>query len=374
MASAQYLDFGVPWPPSPASSSGSFETFALDGSGDRIAWTFTPEDALTITALAAPIGSRTGTPPTYRISLQGVDASGNPDGVVLGGGSPASATFTPPADATWNNTIQWITLSNSFTVTRGTVYAIVIDHSSGSVDGSNFTTINNGHTNIGARSGNVIAQQYGGASWSKRNIWPVFGYRTASRSYGWPAQTFFSTTFSSDTASGSGGDERGMKFTLPAGWGATFKIRGIRWIGNMSATGKTITATLYTGTTVLQDVTIDSDTAQGTGNYMTFTAMFDESSLTALDFGSSYYVAIKPNETASSLGIFGISVAEAQDRKCFGFGTDSLWAFRTDSGSWDETVTTRVPLIWLILDDITEPSGGGGTIGRGLIDGLLVRA
>jgi hypothetical protein len=371
MASAQYLDFGVPFPPYPGSSSGAFETFALDASGDRIAWTFMPAEAHVITELAVPVGSRTGTPPTYRISLQGVDLStGNPDGTVLGGGSPASATFTPPADTTWNNTIQWITLSNSFTVSRGTMYAIVIDYSSGTVDASNFTTINNGHTNIGARSGNVIAQQYTG-TWSKRNIAPVWGFRTSTQTFGSPIKSFFTTAFSSDTASGSGGDERGMKFTLPAGWGATFKVRGIRWIGNMSAAAKTITATLYTGTTALQDVTIDSDTAQGTGNYMTYTAMFDESSLTALDFGSAYYVAVKPNETASNLGIYGLELAAAQDRECFGL--NSLWAFRTDAGAWDETVTTRAPLMWLILDDITEPAaGGGGTVGHGLTRSLLV--
>lgn len=364
MADAKYFDFGVPWPPSPSSSSAAFETFALDGTGDRVAWTFMPPEDHIITALAVPVGSRTGTPPTYRVSLQGVDlTTGNPDGTVLGGGSPASATFTPPADTTWNGTVQWITLSNSYTVARGTMYAIVIDYSSGTCDASNCTTINNGHQNVGPRYGNVIAQQYNGATWSKRDIAPVYGYRTSTDSYGNPVANFFTSTFSLDTTSGNGGDERGMKFNLPGGWGDTFKIRGVRWIGQMSATGKTITATLYSGTTVLQDVTIDSDTAQGATAFKTFTAFFDATSLTALNFGSDYYVAIKANETASNLGLFGVNLAAAQDRECYGLGLNSVWAFRTDSGAWDETVTTRAPLIWLILDDITEPVGGGAASG-----------
>ena len=70
--------------------------------------------------------------------------------------------------------------------------------------------------------------------------------------------------------------------------------------------------------------------------------------------------------SSSSLGVFGVNVAAAQDRACFGLGLNSLWAFRTDSGAWDETVTTRAPLVWLILDDITEPSSGGAT-GSGIV-------
>jgi hypothetical protein len=374
MASAQYLDFGIPFPPYPSSSSGSFNTFSFGVSNfttKKIACTFMPEEAHVITALGCGIASRTGTPPTYRISLQAVDGSGNPDGTVLGGGSPASVTFTPPADASWNNTFQWFNLSNNFTVTRGTIYAVVVDYSSGTADASNFSVFNTGHNNIGARAGFPVAQHFDGSSWAKQLIAPVYGYRTASRSYGFPVGTFFTTVFSSDTA-GTEGDERGMRFNLPAGWGASYKVRGVRWIGNMSATGKSIDVNLYSGvaasTSSIQSTTgIDSDFAQGTGNYCMFTIMFDEATLATLDFGTDYWIGIKPNEPASNLGIFGIAVDSAQDRECFGLGSNSIWAWRTDAGTWDVTKTTRCPMMWLILDDITEPAAGGGGGGKGMM-------
>jgi hypothetical protein len=364
VTAANYNRFGVPWPPVPAVSSGAFETFSFltdNFTTRKIAWIFEPEDAITITQLGFAFASRTGTPPTYRISLQGVDASGNPDGTVVGGGSPASQTFTPPADNTWNTTFRWIALANSFTVTRGTKYAIVVEYSSGTADASNGIVVNNGHTNIGARSGFPIANQYGGASWSHRNIYPVYGYRDASRSYGMPVASFFSTTFSSDTNQASGGDERGIQFSLKSGWGDTYKMRGFEAIGNMSATGKTVTGTLYSGTSALQDTAaFDSDHAQGSGNYMTFRFMFQDATLDDLDFGTQYIIALKPNETASSLGVYGVVVQDAQDRECFGFGLDAQWVYRADGGAWQTDITTRVPLIWPILDDITEPAGGGG--------------
>ena len=74
-----------------ASQTGpSFGTFTLNQSTDKFVVIFQADEDATITRLGLKIGTITGTV-TWRISLQGVDASGNEDGAVLGdefGGIP----------------------------------------------------------------------------------------------------------------------------------------------------------------------------------------------------------------------------------------------------------------------------------------------
>src|SRR5438105_4685448 len=108
MADAKYLLIN---PGYQVGSSYVPTSFALDQTTDQIEYIFQAAEAITITRLGFRYGTRTGTPPTYQVSLQGVDGTGVPDGTVKGGGSPASATFTPPADATWDATWRWVTLS-----------------------------------------------------------------------------------------------------------------------------------------------------------------------------------------------------------------------------------------------------------------------
>jgi hypothetical protein len=119
----------------------SFTNFTINssaGTADIVVWCFQADTTDAITDLGFRYGARTGTPPTYRISLQGASTSGiGPDGTVLGGGSPASQTFTPPADTSINGLWQWKTLANSYTPTRGQFLCSVIEYSSGTIDGSN---------------------------------------------------------------------------------------------------------------------------------------------------------------------------------------------------------------------------------------------
>src|SRR5690349_18160435 len=96
------------------SGTPSFYNQVIDSGGasiDRIAHVLQlPAD--TWTHVGFRYGARTGTPVQHKTGLQTPDASGNPDGTYLGGGSPASGTFTPPADATWDGTWQWVALAN----------------------------------------------------------------------------------------------------------------------------------------------------------------------------------------------------------------------------------------------------------------------
>src|SRR5574342_1044592 len=129
-----------------ATSSG-FATSTLNASGIKIAMIWqNPYTSIPYSTVGYYYNSRTGTPPTYKIGLQGVDSSGNPDGIYKTNGSECSATFTPPADTTWNNTWRTETLTAGYTPAIGEFVALVIEYSSGTINGLNNSEFGTGWT------------------------------------------------------------------------------------------------------------------------------------------------------------------------------------------------------------------------------------
>src|SRR5262245_37730924 len=72
----------------------SLTNFDLNQSTDQLEFIFQAREGVQIRSLGIRLNTQTLSP-NYKISLQGVNASGNPDGVIKGGGTPASAVFNP---------------------------------------------------------------------------------------------------------------------------------------------------------------------------------------------------------------------------------------------------------------------------------------
>lgn len=345
-------------------TSSGFVLHSLDEATDQVEWIFQAREAATITRLGFRYGVRTGTPPVYKISLQGVDGSGRADGTIKGGGSPCSKTFTPPADATWNSTWQWITADNSFAVARGDFLAIVIKNDSGTINGSNFssfTTALNAYKSDGGIPYAVTFNATGSVTTRAVSL-PIFGYGSAGTAYGFP----FIASTSLSINSGSTPDEVALAFTLPSGMGSTFQVLGAR-IGfqNLGA-ATTYKLILYDGTSVLQDVTVDSDiTAAATRPHQV--VYFDEVTLSTLTVGSTYRLAIQP-QAATATPVLYQDVTAAADFASLPFGASWYWSQRTDAGAWSDTLTRR-PMILPIVSAITAT--GGGLIGAGSLQGGL---
>lgn len=346
-------------------SNPGYSAHALDATNDSIAWVFQSPYALTITQLGFRYNTRTGTPPTYRISLQGVSGTtGNPDGTVLGGGSPASATFTPPADATWNSTWRWVALDNSYTCARGDILAIVIDYSTGTINGSNTSSIAYATNNHAVQAmGMPYSNTNTAGTWAKQVFsWPLFGYRTATQRLGNVLQGSSAWTVSTT------GQREVMRFVVPAAWGATFKVVGVRAMVSMPAGGNSFKLGLWEGDTLLQDVTIDTDVMGSNNGARMSDLYFDETSLSTLDCGTTYRVGVECVGNAAT----GLRVLE------FGAYEDSeTWRGQIDcyreqynGSSWVQN-STQVPECALILDDFTEPAAGGGLLlNSGMVGGL----
>lgn len=330
---------------------GAATNHSLDANNDGLAFVFQPDSADPITHLGFRYGARNGTPPTYIIGLEGVDGStGFPDGTYLGGGSPWSSTFTPPADATWDGLWKWEALDNASGHARGDVMAYTIRYSSGTIDGSNFSSFSRSVAVVGAIAQFPYALTLTAGTWAKQTL-PVFGYRTASGRYGIIGQGAFTTTESTT------GNRQAAHFTLPSTHGSTFKVVGAKGAFRIPASGATFKFGLWNGAgTAIQEITLDSDNFNPAANPGSGRLFFDESSLTALDYGTKYYIGFE-SVSSSVVGINGIQFAEAADRSAFPFGTArglSTW----NGASWTDDDTV-LPTMELILSEVAVPSAGG---------------
>jgi hypothetical protein len=337
-------------------------TQALSATTTKVAFVFQVEAAAAITELFYSCSAVTS-PPVYRISIQGVDAAGSPDGTVKGGGSPASATFTPTATSTF------VTLANSYTPARGDFLSIVIEYSSGTIGAGNTATFRYANGAFAVvlgflpypltSTGTFAKSSSGAAHW---------GYRTATATYGTPIGAPTART-------GSATAEVGIKFRLDASYGSTFNVGGARWKGSTWATTQVAWLTLYDGVTVLQQVRLPADDGMtlNSGAHLCQAASFDEVTLSTLNFGQYYYLGLCGSASRAG-ALTTLDVPTAGDMSAFTLGTDMFFVSRTlgtaattgagpvsGDAAWTETPTSR-PFMWPSLSDWTEPAASGTVI------------
>jgi hypothetical protein len=338
----------APWPPYsfpffplvagyPTSGAGAFNTTSINANTVRVGWGFqVPPDVRTaITKILFRYGARTGTPPTYRGSLQALDASGHPDGTVLGGGSPASATFTPPADTTWNGLVQVLTLANGYLPTPGQFLGIAIEHSSGSVDASNFSsfTRNNDSWSNASRLGFPCAKAYSGGSWTNSTgSFPLYGFGTQDgRYWGFLQQTALTTTL------GTNGNRAALRFIAPAGSCESYSFSGLRLAMTGAAAGNTFSAGIWdqAGNALATSGTVDSDVfVSGSSRYHEY--FFTKRA--ELRPGVPYYLGIE--RTNITLDVIGLTVSAADHLSALN-GSDDLTLATWNGSAWTVTTTSR---------------------------------
>ncbi len=325
----------------------------LNSSGIAVAYIVQAESAGSLTKVRFRYGTRTGTPPTYVLTVEGLDTSGAPDATDKGGGSPTAKTFTPPADTSWDNTIQEITLTNALTVAAGDFLAITIRYSSGTVDGSNNSSVTRAYSSqLAGDRGFPYNQSLSGGTWTKNNQAANVAWLVGSTWHGMPVLSAY-TTATANTA----GHRSAMFITLPSGFGTTFDVAGLHILGKFgAAAGSTRFAIWDSGGTELAGKTVDADWIRSaTGNAAN--RLFFDSAVT-LNYGSKYYIGYEV--VSGTVYVSGITGSDANDIACYPNGTTRGLATYNGS-SWTESALTY-PLIDLLLSDITVPSGSGGAV------------
>lgn len=320
---------------------------SLQASTSQCEYLFTvPPGVGAITRLGLRFATKAGTTPTYKVSLQGITSAGIPDGTIKGGGSPASATFSPSTLAWSNATWHWITLDNAYTPAAGDTLAMVISYVSGTINSSN-----NASFSLVVSSGVYTCnfpcaiQNVSGTRTRQSGGPPVFGFGSATTAYGMPvgalqgAQLLFSNA-----------TEQSLRFSLPAAWGSFYSVAGAEGGISLPA-GVNLTMTLYSGTTGIQTATLDSDAMATTSGRMT--RLWFKEPLPVLQYGTVYRVGFQ-TDTSSNASLSGIDLSAAADLDAYSGGQDFYSSSRSiPGGAWSD-VTTRKVCLELILSDLTD--------------------
>lgn len=299
-------------------SISSVNSVTIDDAAKKWVAVFQAAKTGTLTNLSFRYTSRTGIPVQHQISLQGVEGLGFHDGVIFGATNNVKATFTPPADSTWNATWKETgdgavgALGETVTVTQGLFYAMVIE-ALGAADASNFSVFSVAISGFsGIASSYLPYHAFNGA---KQNYAPIFGYTVGGQRYGIPILFPLATSFAGDTGTF---DEYGVAFKLPLFLPAGSTGIVDRWAPDLRTppTGKTIKAILYQDTTPLQEVTLDSDhcQAQGLIGRVLFRLGGTPAVLTA---GTEYILAAQPQGTGEAMTMNAIQVPAVSDLIAF---------------------------------------------------------
>lgn len=356
----------------PITSSAVFVNHVVDAAGDGVAFVIDVEEAATIDTILVRQGVVTGTAPTYIAAFETKDAAGVPDGTILGGGSPNSVTFQPTAGN--DGTILALTLDNSITVTRGQVplLCITIRHSSGTINGSNNSTFTVSINAIASGAGLPYPlSQDDPAGWTRRDDYPIWGMRSASRSYGFPLEAI--TALAGDAVDDP--DEFGTAFTFLDGTVESFTVGGMQALMGTRAPGDTDTTSffLYTDTTVEQQKDVDGDFSSASIEW--YEAIFSDATLTVLTPGTEYILAVRTDSTTQVIDTVRYDFATSGDADAASLiGGAALamgYVSRVNAGAWSAPNYAQILLMFPMLKDLTEPSGGGLLAHRGMQAGLV---
>jgi hypothetical protein len=348
----------------------NFVSFEIDGTSDKFGYVLRAPKAGTVTEVGFAYGVRTGTPVEHLISVQSVHASNKGcDGTILGGGSPASVSFTPPANDGIDNSWIWFELDNSIAVTRGQVLCITVEPV-GTPDASNKTSwryLSNSSAQ-GNRPEMYVFLDTGTVTLPTR---PPLG----------AIQFLDGSMFGNAIAAGASAsnfntpNKRGLFFTLE-GEGTFTLNNAYIWVSGPTA-GKTVKCQVFScdtatedcdNDTPLQEVTVKAaETATTSGSPYWWPCNFTDT-LAELSYGSSYAVVLAPQEADTNIGIGFFLTQSDADLAAHPLGS-SKNKLATTSGATLFGLTTAIPYAKLIIQPVSVTGNGGGN-GECFDDGL----
>lgn len=375
---AARIRVGSPVPPWPAGGTFALSTHILDAANDAVDFIFYAEADVTVTHLCVHHASSAGAARQYILALTSVDGSSVPSTVL------ATAMIDPITSAFGAATVQCAAITHdgaggalsNYAASQGTVYAIKLQPCQNTTapctdatapDGTNNSTFNHGTSATVINRPNLpYPGTTNAGTRTKQSHWPIYGYRSATASYG---NLVSAINVGSQISSGA---SMGMHWTLPAGHGDTYKVAGVEWSGRVTG-AKTIRIALYPGnsTTEISNcaVNYDTDNGQSAGSDNRTAVAFFPSTCGALSYGTAYRVDFSPQDASAGFTINSFTFAAAGDRSAFPgstwFGSISRSGCTgvCDTEAFTDDDTNR-PFINLILSDVTEPSGssviGGG--------------
>lgn len=305
----------------------------IDTAGDKVAFVLQAPKAGDIAKICYRVGTVTASDP-FRVSLQSIDASGDPDGTILAHGDEAVATA---------NTAYLTTLDAAYTVTKGQILAVVFDVPS-------YTDANFNISSIAWLQSSVFPyRDVFSGTWAKATQAACVGLEYGDGTYAYiphsiPPGAVGNTNLDTD----SDPEEYGNWFQVPIAsqcigvWfcldvvdGATFKVN----LSNAAGVLATATPDL--------DAFVDDYTKP---YYLLWNTAVD------LVADTDYYITLQAlTGTAVAFRYYDVNKAAAMAQMDWGLKCYSV--AKSDAGVYTTTATRRYAC-GVIIDQITTVAGG----------------
>lgn len=335
--------------------SGSLVTAALNASGLKIAAKIRGIGKQ-ITAIGVGAGSVTA-PPVYQVSLQGGSA-GVPSGTILGGGSPASATFTPAG-----STLTLVTLANPYTPAVGDDLFIVLEYSSGTIGAGNFANFNYRVASYQPWA-DPAPLTFNGTTWSVTSTsLPLLTVQYADGSYAY-LNPFASLLSSAINYNGSSSpNEYGISFVAEAG----MTIDGVDVLTDLVNTSATGAIGFYdsgnSSLTGSDNTGLDGSKVVVVNGQDYFRVNFTPIALSA---GATYYCTLKGTNAGNNVRIVKHTFKDAASlAAAMGYGAS--FVSRTGAGAW-----TSDPASMAVITPLLKAIGSGGAGGSRVIGSSVI--
>lgn len=321
------------------------DSFFINTESLKVYWCFQPKEPATITHLGFCPDVVRGTPPVYRISLRDLDVDGNPSAYLV------SRFFTP--DASMVNHFTWVKLPTTYKARRGEWLCVSVEYYSGYISSNNCMRL---RVILGDPDMNgwwpfmYGPETYAGSVSGRGNrtsCHGIFGYKSTSRSYGFPIKAVLNTQFNSPA-------QKGLRIFLGSGFGKSYKILGSIFEGKTySIAGQSFDMILYDAlNTELNRIHWEGNIgARPTWNGSPTKLVFDDATLATLSFGKEYFLAFAPTQSDSGFALATFEVEENFDMTAFPGSSNFYLVERASPGDVWTRVRTQRPVIDLVLDD-----------------------
>jgi len=321
-------------------------TYTLDASGELAAVIFQVSEAADITGMTAYC-TAVASPPAYKFTLQGVDASGDPDGSV----KATTAEFTPTGSTTEAHSFV-----ASYSASQGELLAGVWEYSSGTIGASNDASFRS-FTKTVRYNLFPYFNYYNGSSWYPDNdSYPAFTLQTDEA---WDVGGIYNEEPGTEDVS-TIGHRFAQRILIPADEDIELHIDGFYYTGDVEkSAGDDYKAGVWNAAGVeLASVSIDAAQQAAAFNSLpspsrsyTFTA---DATITA---GSVFYIGYE--HTGDDLTIEYAKCGGAAGLKSWPGGA-SFYASLWNGSSWVDDDEKRLCLN-PTLSSFHGTGGGGGS-------------
>jgi len=322
-------------------------SYTIDAATEKAAVIFQVSESCNLTGMTAYCNT-SASPPAYKFTLQGVDSSGDPDGVV----AATTAEFTPSSA-----NLEDHAFLSPVAVVQGDLLAGVWEYGSGTISASNDASFR-GYTKTVKYNMFPFTSFYNGSSWAKdTDSWPTFTLQTDEA---WDEGGIFNTGKSSQSVS-STGHRFAQRVLIPADEDLELHVDGFYFTGNVeNSSGDSFKAAVWNAAgSEVASVTIDS-AQQAAQMYSLYSRNYTFTADATISSGSVFYVGFE--NTGDLLSINYAKPGGAAGLRSWPGGA-AFYASVWDGSSWTDDDEKRLCLN-LSLSSLHGTGGGGGSTTR----------